>query len=426
MPRQITVRLVDVPVSRGNRHGRPAAIYGGRRWVPLLGLMGSILMIAAILRSGIPGTAWILDGMPVQSLELVASPEGVDALVFGRFKEEEPFRLAFLRSSNLGASFESPHFIETGSEEIISNRRNSIRLNVDGDRIIAVYAVRGPYPGYGPLRIAVSKDAGRTFISGIQPVKGDPLDNQSYPALIRDRHGVVHLFWLDDREEAGSSAGLRTARSMDDGLTWQDETTLDEKTCTCCDLAVSNLGNDDPGLLYRDENPRDMKLIEYQEPTDQWRVRSVVGDYNWQFEGCPHAGGALNRLGDQLDAVVWTGHEEHHGLHFLHSMDLGAHWQIDHLLDAEGTDPELGAFGRSNRVVAFRHGSGPNAGISVIESHDGGHTWLTPKIAGGVGLKSERPRVIADAGGYRVFWTEGNLTSGKRVQSYYQSWSQAQ
>jgi len=200
-----------------------------------------------------------LMGAPVKSMDLLQEGPMTYALVFGILPGNGHERLAYLESNDRGLTFGIPAFIDLRGEAVISNRANAVRLMRKGRQRIAVYQVKGQFPGNGPLRVAVSNDDGVHWVSGIQPVSGDPLENQSYPSIQMDEKGIAQLFWLDDREERGETVGLRAASSNDGGLTWQRERTLDDRVCTCCSVNVTELPNAHLAILYRDHAPKDMR-----------------------------------------------------------------------------------------------------------------------------------------------------------------------
>jgi hypothetical protein len=356
----------------------------------------------------------------VNSFDVIPEGNRLHALVVGRFAADEPKKLAYLESLDAGQSWSSPQFIETGPVPVISSRGNDVRLAVSGNHRVAVFQIGGELPGNGPLRIAVSDDGGQHWQSGIKPVTGDTLDNQSYPDIQVDGEGILHLVWLDDREERGSTQGLRAAVSRDGGRHWIAESTIDDAVCTCCSTRLNRLPDRSLALLYRDHAPQDMRLALNRPAGDShWRVSDHVGRFGWQFEGCPHTGGGLAsvREGGQiiLHAAVWTGEDRHTGLHYLRSGRDGQGWPHDLLIDANGGDPDIASLSPDHLAITYRCGQGKDSRIAFVESRDGGHSWSQTRYLSNAESRSERPRVAATTRGYRVFWTERTPHGEKRL-----------
>lgn len=379
-------------------------------------------------RSGEP--AMSLMGAPIKSIDLLQDGSRTYALVFGALPGDDRERLAYLESKDRGLTFGAPAFIDLQGESVISNRANMVRLMQRGNQRIAVYQVKGRFPGNGPLRVAVSNDNGVHWVSGIQPVTGDPMDNQGYPSITMDEKGIAHLFWLDDREEVGETVGLRMASSNDGGLTWHSERTLDDQICTCCSMNVVDLPDSHMAILYRDHAPKDMRLGLLDSDSSRWLQRSRVGAYDWRFDGCPHMGGGLQgqwlNEGFVLHAAVWTGANNRQGIHYLRSKDFGVSWSEDLLLDESGSDPDLVAVGGERLAVAYRQGIGSSGRIIVRISDDAGLHWKSLRSLGGPGFRVERPKLIADPTGLTVFWTESSDANGRRLRHHSASWSDPQ
>lgn len=391
--------------------------------VGILSALGFGLTQAAQRLAGSNAASEFAGLVTVRSFDIVADGDHLHVLAAGRIAPDQPVRLAYRESRDGGRSWSAPSFIDTGGREVISSRGNDVRLAVHQQRRVAVFQVRGRFPGNGPLSVARSEDGGRHWSPASQPVKGDNLDNQSYPDVQADAGGMFHLVWLDDREEHGSTQGLRYASSRDGGQTWSQETTIDTEVCTCCSTRLSHLPDRQLALLYRDHAPQDMRLA-LQDPAEaRWSRQHSVGRFEWSFEGCPHTSAGLTgtREGGRtvLHAAIWTGKEGQTGVHYLRSTDLGRHWTTTRLVDGAGSDPDIAAGPARRLAMAYRSQQGAGDRIALVQSENGGQTWSAPRFLDNPipGARADRPRVVATGEGFRVLWTERLASGEKRLAS---------
>jgi hypothetical protein len=353
-----------------------------------------------------------------RSLDLVVEQGTIHGLLAGRFGERD--RVAYLGSADGGKTWSEPRFLDgSGEAPVISRRGNDARLAVYGRRIVAVWQARGELPGTGPLIVAASEDGGRTWRRGQNPAAGDPLNNQSYPALTVGGDGRFHLVWLDDREENGNTQGLRYAASRD-GLNWSSRTTLDPAVCTCCWTRIGALPDRSVAVLYRDADPHDMRLLRGPLNGGGWLDLGPVGIAGWNFTGCPHCGGglAITGTGGQtvLHSVAWTGKEESPGLFYSRSSDLGKHWEPPFLLgDGQSRESDIAALSASDLAIVFSRAGAGGAAVYLVRSRDGGRHWSVPVALTPPDANADHPRIVATPWGFRAFWTMARPGGGKAL-----------
>ncbi len=357
----------------------------------------------------------------VRSFDVRAEGNSLSALILGQFQPDEAPRLAYVEASTHSGRWNPPRFIDTALARPISSRGNDVQLAAAGHRRVAVFQVMGEFPGNGPLMVAVSEDDGQHWESGILPVMGDPQQNQSYPDVEIDETGAIHLVWLDDREENGSTQGLRSALSRDGGRHWQEEGTVDMAVCTCCSTRLTRLPDAKLALLYRDHAPQDMRLAVRKPNNHPWQLADRVGTFNWQIDGCPHTSGGLAsslKAGEiTLHAAIWTGEDQYTGVHYLKSSADGQDFKTRQLIDTHGSDPDIATRPEQAVAIAYRHGSGKDSRIALVKSENGGKDWSTPAFLSAPGLKPDHPRIVPTPQGFRVFWTERLNGGDKRLAS---------
>ena len=283
-----------------------------------------------------------------------------------------------------------------------ATRGNDPQIAADGDKLIAIWMTRGTgLFESGPMATAVSSDGGKTWRAGRNPADDGTTGGHGFIDIIADRAGAFHVVWLDSRDGA---QGLRHSFSKNAGETWEANQSIDTRTCECCwnTMARGPLG---PYVLYRDKEPRDMRLAELNRAE-----RGRVGEFNWNFEGCPHVGGALavtsDGTVDRIHAAVWTGHENATGLYYLHTKADA--WSPPLRIGGENAwHPAMAADEKGRLALAWDTKPEANAAeIWVMVSKDAGAGWDPPQKLTAPGVNASHPQVAATPDGFRVFWTQ--------------------
>lgn len=318
--------------------------------------------------------------------------------------------IRYMRSEDGGEHWSTP--VDMGGSSIITptlaSRGNDVQLAVSGNNLAAVWQAKGELPGMGPMVSVYSHDGGKTWQPGTNPAVNNAGD-QAHIDLVADLQGNFHAVWLEDPEENGYQS-LRYARSVDAGEHWQASLTLDDGTCSCCwnTLRVSPTG--DINVLYRDMKPRDMALMRSTDQGANWQSVSMVGDFHWQFEGCPHIGGGLahtdSEYPEQLHAVVWTGAEPKPGLYYLRSDNNGKTWSEPLPLGNHALHGDIVATDNTHIMAVWDELGPEGSSIASTHSQDGGVTWANTQRLSNTGMIATHPKIIATSAGYLAMWTE--------------------
>ncbi|RLA18285.1 MAG: exo-alpha-sialidase [Gammaproteobacteria bacterium] len=315
----------------------------------------------------------------------------------------------YLYSEDGGGHWSTPLKVASGKSN--SKQGNDIQIAASQDKLLMVWKGQSELPGWGAAQLAVSTDRGQNWRRVESPAKGDLMQNQGYFSLAADEKGF-HFFWLDDREEEGNTQGLRYAHSSN-GVEWGADETIETGLCTCCWVSTT-LTDTKLHALYRDEGPRDMKLVTRDLDSNRWQPSVRVGAFNWDFIGCPHQGGALTQSVDgRLHSVVWTGKEKIAGLHYLLSSDQGASWQYQYSLSGgEGQHVDL-ASQAGNILIAWdsQSAQGNIIQLTLKDKNDS-----VKKLS----MSSEGfayPRVTESGDNFRLFWTDLDKMGKKRLKT---------
>ncbi len=327
---------------------------------------------------------------------------------------KQPF-IGYLHSEDGGRHWSEPQMINKFfNQPVESKSGNDIQIAASGTNLLVIWQVSGEIPGMGPLLTIFSQDGGQTWQKGMNPTGSDT--DQSHPDLTADHAGRFHLVWLDDRDENGYQ-GLRYARSLDVGQHWDQTQSIDASTCSCCWNRLLVSADNTINVLYRDMQPRDMAFAQSIDNGSSWQRMSTVGEFNWQFDGCPHNGGGLTQaeIGD-LHSLVWTGAENRVGLYHLQSADRGKTWSQPQAFGpgTTGFHSDIAALDE-NRVAAVWDASGPEGSrVYLSVSANNGSDWSANRQMSSPGVSAAFPRIIATTNGWLAMWTEQKSRNSKQ------------
>ena len=308
-------------------------------------------------------------------------------------------QLRLKHSTDHGLSWKPEIIIDTGAYPPRNPHfGNDIQVAASKQNIIVIWQVSGSgFMGSGPMRYSYSHDAGITWHLGTSPADTASTDSESFVDIAADSSGVFHLTWLDTRNK---KRGLRYSSSNNAGLSWSQNTTIDELTCQCCWNTLICSGNK-VHILYRDESPRDMALATLSD--DRWQIKSRLGGFNWQFNGCPHVGGSLCVDSAQgIHLTAWNAKTENNGLYYIHP---------------KGTKKCLGSAStcRNSAIAYHKLGklilcwdfvSKDKQVIMMMESLDQGLTWSDPSQISPSNVNAHHPKITLNSKGYEIFWVE--------------------
>jgi hypothetical protein len=309
------------------------------------------------------------------------------------------------RSRDGGRTWSEPVVVPVGTAGLHPPHRGAEpQVAAHGAHVLVLWTEPGTSPyGSGPLATAISDDGGRTWRAGGNPADDGGTGGHGYADVMADASGRFHAVWLDARD---GGQGLRAARSEDGGRTWSRNATLDARTCECCWNKLAALGRDGVRVLYRDKDPRDLAVAGSDDAGARWARLGTAGAFDWRFEGCPHAGGGLAATRGALHAVVWTGEEQHAGLHFLTSRDGGRAWGPPRRLGTARSHHADLAGASTALAAVWDEPEADGRAVHVQLSRDGGTTWAPARRLSEPGWTASFPLVVAAGRGFTAFWTE--------------------
>jgi len=350
----------------------------------------------------------------VYSVDLISNNGRVHLLT--GMQQDGKKSLWYRYSNDGGQHWSDSHKVLNNDDLAIrASRGNDAQITVQGKSIVVTWTKFDPAVRFnsGPMQAARSVNGGKSWQTSATPPDWKKGPHGFADMASDDQY--MHAVWLDSRpinnQEKGQQ-GVRYARSNDGGLSWQKNLTVDSYSCSCCWNTVETDGKNNTYVLYRDKNPSDLSigLINNQQ---QWKYLSHVGDFNWQFDGCPHIGGGLafqTVLGNQrLHSVVGTAHPEHLGVYYLQSDDAGKNWSSAKQLGNESAIHSDIAAHDNGRVIAVWDMMAEN-GLATFfaESKDHGNNWSEAEQLSDPHMRATHPRIVKTVKGFLAVWTQSN------------------
>jgi hypothetical protein len=346
----------------------------------------------------------------VQSLDVYSTGSVIHLLIGEVPAEGRPVELTAVRSQDTGLTWSDPVRVGATLPAPHNARRGmDPQIAAAGNQAVAAWMTKGTgLFDSGPIATAISQDGGRTWQPGPNPADDSSTAGHGFIDIAADEQGRFHLVWLDSRD---GQQGLRYARSADGGVTWSKNETVDAATCECCwNTIAASAGA--VALLYRDKDPRDMKVV-VRKQAGEWIALDRPAPADWNFEGCPHVGGgaafSTSKGGPILHTATWTGETEKAGIYYTRSKGGygGGGWtEPVRFAAASASHPDIAANGATRVAVVWTNTDPKEQGIYVKQSEDGGRTWEDAERISLQGAVATHPRVIVTAAGFRVFWTQ--------------------
>jgi hypothetical protein len=141
-----------------------------------------------------------------------------------------------------------------------------------------------------------------------------------------------------------------------------------------------------------------------------WRRVSTVGNFNWDFSGCPHVGGGLGYINNnddvQLHSVVWTGIEENPSLYYLSSSNDGQSWTMLTRIGDTAIHGDIAVLDSRKLFAVWNEMEAEGFSIFYALSENGGASWLTPERLTEAGNAATHPKLVSTPQGILAMWME--------------------
>ena len=314
-------------------------------------------------------------------------------------------------STDLGKTFSVPVRINDEPQRIKVSGENRPGIAVDrSGKIYVTFAAEATQPI--AQYFSVSTDDGQSFskpaLLSDQAAEANSFDGR----LALSSSGKVYIFWLDERDrtdwrQPGNAIYFITADGQG-GVNLVNRK-LSSTVCECCRMAVSFDNEGLPVLLARFIYPGDIRdhgLIRLRsngEAPLSWRVTFD----QWELKGCPEHGPAISISTDDRYHIAWfTQGSVRQGLFYAYSSDRGQHFSDPLPFGTPGrlpSHPDILAQGK-RVILTWTEFDGDKTYLIVMQSSDGGQTWLQPQTIAESKASTDFPFLLNSRAGVFVSW----------------------
>lgn len=327
-------------------------------------------------------------------------------------------------SDNRGESFGTPVRVNPDPERVAAEGENRPKLAFgEKGQVYVSWTQSLEQPFSGHVRFSRSLDGGRSFSPPVTVNDNREPISHRFESMIVDRHGAIHLVWLDRRDAARAKqrgeryTGISVYRavSRDGGKSFGGNRRVAEHSCECCRTALALDNDGTPVVFWRHvfgKNIRDHAMLRLDGKSPLVRV-SVD---NWEVDACPHHGPSLSIGTDGVYHLAWfNGATGRAGLRYSRTTDRGGHVSSPITFgnsEAQAAHPQVLALG--DRVwLAWKEFDGREATVHVMHSDDAGLSWSAPTVFASTDGASDHPLLIAD--GARAYLSWNTAKEGYRL-----------
>ncbi|WP_339848123.1 sialidase [uncultured Dokdonia sp.] len=211
--------------------------------------------------------------------------------------EQEGKQAILKYASYDSAKWSQPRTITSGDNWFV-NWADFPALGINGDYLLTNILEKSAEGTYDyNIKLQLSK--GDQIIKDDFLLNTDDVDAEHGFVSIQAYDGGFYASWLDGRntkneDKSKNQMTLRNAYIDLAGNITQD-TEIDNRVCDCCNTAIA-ITNNGPITVYRDRTEtkpevRDMAIVRWVDGA--WSKPMVIGNDNWELNGCPVNGPAV-------------------------------------------------------------------------------------------------------------------------------------
>jgi hypothetical protein len=269
------------------------------------------------------------------SVERLGSPAGKDSSApqitvaggraFLSWMEREGLRAALTFAERTTAGWSEPRVVVAGENLVINSADvPSVRALADGTLVAHWLEENGPDPEAYNLRLAWSRDEGRTWSAAASPHHDGTETQHGFASLFHVPGAGVGVVWLDGRDTRGTEGDMALRGAVfDPGGRQVSEVTIDARVCECCPTSVA-VTSEGPIVAYRDRSSGEIRDIYVSRlVAGRWTAPVPVHADRWEIEGCPVNGPAVSARGRDVVVAWFTATDEGGGAFVAFSRDAG-------------------------------------------------------------------------------------------------------
>jgi hypothetical protein len=385
-----------------------------------LAALAAVAIVGAQERATTP---WSLSIEPVSSPaapnsgqpHLSTSPRGVLLSWIERDGQKAALRFA----ERTSAGWSAPRSVASGSDWFVNwaDVPSVIRL-ANGTLAAHWLQKSGPDTYAYDVRLAFSKDDGRTWSPSLLPHSDGTKTEHGFASLFQMPGAGLGLVWLDGRamtpqpghagHGAGGAMSVRFA-TFDGGWKQTSETPVDLQVCECCPTSAA-VTSDGPIAAFRNKTDDDVRDIYVSRlENGKWTEPKAAHADGWKITACPVNGPMLAARGRDV-ALAWFTVRQEQGQAFVaFSKDAGRTFGAPIRLDDGGSlgrvDVELMPDGSA--VASWIEFADQRAQFRIRRVDQSGATSPAMTVSSLAGTRASGYPRIAATGDEIVFaWTE--------------------
>jgi hypothetical protein len=248
---------------------------------------------------------------PSAQPQMTVSPRGV----LLSWIERSGTRAMLKFAERTAGGWSSPQSVASGDDWFVNWADVPSVLRLDDGTLAAHWLQKsGPDTYAYDVRLAYSKDDGRTWSPSFTPHHDGTKTEHGFASLFQMPGAGLGLIWLDGRgmaalaghEGHGTPAGAMSVRFATFDTTWKQtsEMPVDLRVCECCPTAAA-MTSDGPVVAYRNRSEdeiRDIYVARFEK--GKWTEPRAVHHDNWKIAACPVNGPVLSANGRDV-VIAW-------------------------------------------------------------------------------------------------------------------------
>ena len=338
----------------------------------------------------------------------------------------------FTYSDDNGINFAPAKRVNKVAEIIYTNGENRPKIKLGKNNQIYLSWTRKTAGRFnGDIRFSRSLDAGKTFSPAITVNDDKLLTGHRFDSMEVANDGSIFISWIDKRDNFAltkqpstpSSAAIYYAVSTNSGKSFAPNKKLLARSCVCCRIAMTAIGDDQVGIFWRhifDTNVRDHALAILNKQKIITRPHRATFD-QWQIDACPHHGPSISQdLNANLHLTWFTAGEKNKGLNYafydLDTQQISRQFSISS--KASASHPYVNSID-SEVYLVWKEFDGLNTSVYLISSDNNGISWRNPLKLSQTSGQSDHPLMFRKSNEIWLNWStqeEGlQLVKVKRI-----------